>query len=145
MECTPKQRSVVLVHNCAITESDVDTIENSLSSVYWALCPRSNHYISGVVPQSVELLRARALNICIGTDSLASNRSLSIIDELKMFPEVPLAEKLQWATINGAKALGIADRFGTIEVGKQSGIVNLTGVNLDDFTLTQASKAVRIL
>ena len=143
--CTPKQRSVVLVHNCALAEQDIEVIENHFSSVYWALCPRSNYYISAIEPQSVELLRARALNICIGTDSLASNRSLSIIEELKMFPDVPLAERLQWATINGAKALGIADKFGSIEVGKQSGIVNLTGVDLDDFTLTQASKAVRIL
>ena len=62
-----------------------------------------------------------------------------------MFKGIPLTELLQWATINGAKALGIDDKFGTIEVGKQSGIVNLTGVDLIDFTLTSASKAVRIL
>jgi imidazolonepropionase-like amidohydrolase len=68
-----------------------------------------------------------------------------MVEELKQFSGVPLAEKLLWATINGAKALGIDDRFGTIEVGKQSGIVNLIGVNLDDFTLTEASRAVRIL
>ena len=62
-----------------------------------------------------------------------------------MFQNIPLDELLRWATINGAKALGIDDKFGSIEVGKHSGIVNLTGVNLDDFTLTEASKAVRIL
>ena len=62
-----------------------------------------------------------------------------------MFSDIPLDELLRWATINGAKALGVEDKFGTIEVGKQSGIVNLTGVNLDNFTLTEASRAVRIL
>ena len=145
-ECVPKDRSVMLVHNCAVLQEDVDAIMNHfVAPVYWALCPRSNSYISGLEPQSVELLRANKLNICIGTDSLASNWSLSIIEELKMFKGIPLAELLQWATINGAKALGIDDKFGTIEVGKQSGIVNLTGVDLIDFTLTSASKAVRIL
>jgi cytosine/adenosine deaminase-related metal-dependent hydrolase len=120
-------------------------VSHFTAPLYWVLCPRSNRYISGIEPQSVALLRASKLNICIGTDSLSSNWSLSIVEELKQFSGVPLAEKLLWATINGAKALGIDDRFGTIEVGKQSGIVNLIGVNLDDFTLTEASRAVRIL
>ena len=69
----------------------------------------------------------------------------TMVEELKMFRNIPLFELLQWATINGAKALGVADKFGSIEEGKQSGIINLTGVNLDDFTLTAESKAVRIL
>lgn len=146
--CVPKDRSILLVHNCAISERDIEVVMKHFTApVYWVLCPRSNKYISGIVPRSVELLRSAAynINICIGTDSLASNWSLSIIEELKMFRGIPLAELLQWVTINGAKALGVADRFGTIEVGKQSGIINLTGVNLDDFTLTASSKSVRIL
>lgn len=147
-ECIPKDRSVILVHNCAISEQDIEVVMNHFTApVYWALCPRSNSYISGIEPRSVELLRSYGpnINICIGTDSLASNWSLSIIEELKMFRNIPLFELLQWATINGAKALGVADKFGSIEEGKQSGIINLTGVNLDDFTLTAESKAVRIL
>ena len=144
--CVPKDRRVVLVHNCAVTAEDVEILKSHLSApIYWALCPRSNNYISGVEPCSVELLRASGLNICIGTDSLASNWSLSIMEELKMFRNVPLVELLQWATINGAKALGIDDRFGTLEIGKRSGVVNLTGVDLSDFTLTPESRARRIL
>ena len=146
VESTPKSRSVLLVHNCAITLRDIEMMESHFTApLYWVLCPRSNRYISGVEPQSVELLRARGLNICIGTDSLASNHSLSMIEELKQFSGVPLVELLQWATINGARALGVADKLGSIEIGKQSGIVNLTGVNFEDFTLTPTSKAVRIL
>ena len=146
VECVPKDRSVLLVHNCAIAKCDIEVATNHfMAPLYWVLCPRSNNYISGIGPRSVELLRARESNICIGTDSLASNWSLSMIEELKMFRNIPLDELLRWATINGAKALGVADRFGSIEVGKRSGIVNITGVNLDDFTLTEASKAVRLL
>ena len=144
----PKGRSILLVHNCEISSSDVEQIMDHFTApVYWVLCPRSNNYISRIEPQSVELLRHGGpnINICIGTDSLSSNWSLSMVEEMKMFRNVPLAELLQWATINGAKALGVADRYGSIEVGKRCGIVNLRGVNLDDFTLTEASKAVRIL
>lgn len=146
--CTPKERSVLLVHNCAISSRDIEVIMSHFTApVFWVLCPRSNDYISRIKPQSVELLRSYGsnVNICIGTDSLASNWSLSMVEEMKMFSDIPLAEVLRWATINGAKALGIADKYGSIEVGKRSGIVNLTGVNLDDFTLTDTSKAVRIL
>ena len=148
VESVPKGRSVMFVHNCAVTAEDVATMKAHFTApIYWVLCPRSNSYISGIEPQVADLLRSMGdnINICIGTDSLASNWSLSMVEELKMFRGVPLAELLQWATINGARALGIDDKFGSIEVGKQSGIVNLTGVNLDDFTLTEASKAVRIL
>ncbi len=144
----PKDRSVLFVHNCALSNNDIDVIMDHFSApVYWVLCPRSNAYISNIIPQNVELLRSfgRNINICIGTDSLASNWSLSIIEELKMFCGVPLDELLQWATINGAKALGIADKYGSIEVGKRSGIVNITGVDLDKFRLTERTKAQRVL
>lgn len=146
VKCVPKDKRVLLVHNCEITEQDIEMLfDHFIAPLSFALCPRSNAYISGVKPQSVELLRARGVNICIGTDSLASNWSLSMIEELKMFRDVPLVELLQWATINGAKALGIADKYGSIEVGKRSGIVNITGVDLENFTLTPTAKARRVL
>ena len=146
--CVPKERSLILVHNCFVTERDIEVImEHFTAPVYWALCPRSNAYISGIKPQSVDLLRRARhnINICIGTDSLSSNWSLSMIEELKMFRGIPLDELLQWATINGAKALGIDNHYGTIEVGKRSGIVNITGVDLDTLTLTATSQARRIV
>lgn len=148
VKCVPKERSVLFVHNCEITPHDIEVILNHFEApLSWVLCPRSNNYISGIVPRAVELLRSMGsnINICIGTDSLASNWSLSIIEELKMFRDIPLAELLQWATINGAKALGIADKYGSIEIGKRSGIVNITGIDLLTFTLTPIAKARRVL
>ena len=155
VNCVPKDRSVLLVHNCEIGASDIETITSHFTvPVSWVLSPRSNSYISRIEPQSVELLRTAAsnntashnnINICIGTDSLASNWSLSIMEELKMFHNIPLAELLQWATINGAKALGIADKYGSIEVGKRSGIVNITEVDLEEFRLTDKSSARRVV
>ena len=146
--CVPRERSVLLVHNCTITTSDIEILTSHFSApISCVLCPCSNAYISGVEPRSVELLRKAGdnINICIGTDSLASNWSLSVIEELKQFKNIPLAELLQWATINGAKALGIDDKYGSIEPGKRSGIVCLTGVDLENFVLTPSAKATRVL
>ena len=146
--CVPKDRSVLLVHNCAISKEDIEVLISHFSApISCVLCPRSNAYISGIQPRSVELLRKADsnINICIGTDSLSSNWSLSIIEELKMFQGIPLDELLRWATINGAKALGIDDKYGSIEPGKHSGVVCLTGVDLDNFSLTPSAKAKRVL
>lgn len=74
----------------------------------------------------------------LGTDSLASNRSLNILDEMKTiqknFPEIPLDEILQWATSNGAKALQMDDKLGSFEKGKRA------GVNLLDYQKLSAKK-----
>ncbi len=132
----PTHRKVMLVHNCHITQHDIDLIMGHFSApVYWTLCPRSNRYISGSLPQTVELLRTNGLNICIGTDSLASNNSLSIIEELKCFDAVPLAERLCWAIYNGADALGI----------KPKGLINIVGADLQSMQLTPKSYIRRVL
>jgi cytosine/adenosine deaminase-related metal-dependent hydrolase len=76
------------------------------------------------------MLRTNNVNIVLGTDSLASNRSLNIAAEIqtirKNFPSIPLAEILQWATLNGAKALQMDDTLGSFEKGKKSGVVLFT-------------------
>jgi len=58
---------------------------------------------------------------------LASNHELSIQTEIhtiqNQFPQIPLKEILQWATLNGAKALGFDNRLGSFEKGKQPGMV----------------------
>ena len=62
----------------------------------------------------------------IGTDSLASNWSLSILEEMKTIMKyqsgMAFEELLKWATINGAQALGFDDRLGSSEVGKRPGV-----------------------
>jgi imidazolonepropionase-like amidohydrolase len=63
----------------------------------------------------------------IGTDSLASNHVLSIAAELatilRHFPHIEIAELLQWATLNGAKALGLDHMLGSFEPGKTPGVL----------------------
>lgn len=140
----PADRSVILVHNCCLTQADIECIMSHFTApVYWCLCPRSNRYISCLEPP-VELLRRNGLQICLGTDSLASNHSLSMLDELRCFPEVPLAESLHWATAVGARALGF-EELGTIAPGMRPGIVLLEGLDYARMALTDRSTLCRLV
>jgi cytosine/adenosine deaminase-related metal-dependent hydrolase len=135
----------MLIHNCAVTQRDIDIVMGHFTApVTWVLCPRSNRYISNTVPP-IQLLRKNGLSIAIGTDSLASNETLSMVREMAEIKDVPLEELLRWATINGAKADGSDCALGTIEVGKIPGIALLTGVNLHSLSLTESSRAIRLI
>lgn len=145
VQTVPADRSVILVHNCCLKQSDIDRIMNHFTApVWWCLCPRSNDYISHLTPP-VELLRKNGLNICIGTDSLASNRGLSLLEELRQLPTAPLDERLRWATEQGAKALGVYDQLGSIEVGKRPGVLLLEGIDWERMDLTPQSTLRRLI
>lgn len=138
-------RDVVLVHGCKATERDIALLSNHFSGrVTWALCPESNRYISGIKPP-VELFRRTKANIALGSDSLASARSLSLIDNMRLVDNVPLEELLSYATINGAKALGKQDYLGEIAIGKRPGLVVIEGADLHNLRLTEESRSRRIL
>jgi cytosine/adenosine deaminase-related metal-dependent hydrolase len=125
-----KAKNILLVHNTFITQPDIDFIKretkNKKPETFFCLCPNANLYIENALPP-VEMLRQNQCTIALGTDSLASNRSLSILDELKTirqnFPSVPLPELLQWATLNGAKALDMDQELGSFEPGKKPGVL----------------------
>lgn len=126
-------KHIILVHNTYTTEEDIlfAKMNNKISYINWCLCANANQYIENVLPP-IELMRKHHCNIVIGTDSLASNRSLSILDELKTinknFPYIPLTELLQWATINGSRALGMGNKLGSFEKGKQPGVIVLKNI-----------------
>lgn len=132
--CLPRFRSgqtVILVHNVNIHEDDLQFIRDqqpSLPGCHFCLCPNANLYIGNDLPD-IALLRRYQVPLTIGTDSLASNYQLSIVEELRTiqlhYPDIPVEELLQWATLNGAKALGIQDRFGSFEKGKTPGVLLL--------------------
>lgn len=140
----PPDREVILVHNCCLREEDIDRIMSHFTApVHWCLCPVSNRYISRLKPP-VELLRRHHLSICLGTDSGASNSSLRMIDELRALEGVPLDERLQWATLGGARALGLDHTRGSIEPGKRPGVVLLEGVDLSCMELTDHATLRRL-
>jgi len=119
-------------------QEDVDYVkletQNSKLKTYFCLCVNANKYIENALPP-IEMFRKNKCAIVLGTDSLASNWSLNILDEIntirKSFPLIPLEETLQWATMNGARALNIDDQFGGFERGKRPGVVL---INEGDFS-----------
>lgn len=139
--------SLILVHNVNTSASDLDAVRRgrNLPSLYWCLCPHANLYINNELPD-VNLLKNFNCTIVVGTDSLASNDQLNILEELKVlqekFPDLTIVELLRWATVNGAEALRIDDRYGSFENGKRPGIVNISGGN--DETL-EGAMSKRIL
>ncbi|GAA4744817.1 amidohydrolase family protein [Flavisolibacter ginsenosidimutans] len=124
---------IILVHNTFTTQEDIDYVIGSRQSAvgskpqtFFCLCANANQYIEGAMPP-VDLFRKNKCNLVLGTDSLASNWSLSILNEIKTirkyFPQVSLEEMLRWATVNGAMALNMEDDLGSFEKGKKPGVV----------------------
>lgn len=142
--CIDRKCRVLLVHNTRATAEDIATVESQTKNGTWVLCPESNRFISNDRPP-VELLRKSGVAIAVGTDSLASARSLSMIENLRLLGNHPLRELLTWATLNGAKALGIDAMKGAIEIGKRPGLVVIEGADLHNLCLTPESVVHRII
>ena len=141
----PVQGNVLLVHECCLDAEGVAAAKAVLAHPYIAICPLSNIFIHNSLPP-IPLMRESGIPICVGTDSLSSNDSLCIVDELyciqKAFPEVPLGELLTWACSNGASFLGKEAVFGSLEPGKRPGLVFISAI--EDGKLTAESKSRRL-
>ena len=87
--------------------------------------------------------------VTICTDSLASNSGLSIISELKTlqyhFPGLTLEEMIRWATINGAMALCMEDKYGKIEPGMRPGLLLLKDIDIVNLKLLPSTTVTRLL
>ncbi len=114
----------IAVHLLQASGKDFETLASH--DVCACLCPRSNRNLHDRLPDIKGMLEA-GLKICLGTDSLASVDSLSMFDEMtfvsKSFPSIPPAEILAMATVNGARALGFEDMFGSLSQGKRAAFV----------------------
>jgi len=129
----------LLVHNTFSKKEDVQLIQKNYASLFWCLCPNANLYIENTLP-NFNLLNINLCQFTLGTDSLASNSQLSIIDEinqvLKYQPDFELGTLLKAATYNGAKFLGIDSNYGLIKQGKNCGI-NLIEGKKGSFTVSK--------
>ncbi|NEU10223.1 amidohydrolase family protein [Flavihumibacter sp. R14] len=134
----PKDQKILLVHNIYTSLKDIYFVRRFGRDVTWCFCPNANLYIESKLPK-LDMFLPHDFNITIGTDSLASNDKLCVLSELmtlnKYFPSLPLITTIKWATLNGAKFLGIDGNFGSIERGKKPGLNLITetqGVKLSD-------------
>jgi cytosine/adenosine deaminase-related metal-dependent hydrolase len=123
---------ILLVHNIYTAETELKKSLEYRKNLFFCFCPNANMYIENRLPDIPLFLKCKA-NIVLGTDSLASNEQLSILEEIKTikkyFPSVPTREMLVWATSNGAKALAFDDKLGDFARGKKPGIVLIEKIN----------------
>lgn len=131
MSYLPKEQKLLLVHNTCSGKDDVEQIEAYFNRAYWCTCPKANWFIERRLP-NYNLWRENKLKITIGTDSLASNNTLSVLEEIKLiqkkFPHIPTSELLCWASKNGAEFFGYND-LGSFKTGSKPGVILIEEVN----------------
>ncbi|HEY0899966.1 MAG TPA: amidohydrolase family protein [Sphingobacteriaceae bacterium] len=141
-ESTP----ILLVHNTYTTVKDISFVRRFGRNITWCFCPKANLYIENRLPK-IDIFLDHPFDIVLGTDSLASNDKLCILSEMMViqehFPNIPLPQLLKWATMNGAKFLGIDDLFGSLEKGKKPGLNLISEMN--GFKFTEASKVTPLV
>jgi 5-methylthioadenosine/S-adenosylhomocysteine deaminase len=127
--------NLLAVHLTHVTDEELDLLaEHGVSAVH---CPQSNMKLaSGFCP--VSGLIDREINVGLGTDGAASNNDLDMLEEMRIAallakavsndPQtLPAYQALEMATLGGARALGLADVVGSLEVGKWA---DMTAIDL---------------
>jgi cytosine/adenosine deaminase-related metal-dependent hydrolase len=116
------------VHCNTVDERDVRLLARNRVSVVH--CPGSHAFFHHP-PFPYSRLRRAGVNVCLGTDSLASNRSLSMFREMQVFrrshPRVPAREILEMATVRAAQAIGEGKRLGAVRPGFLADLVGVEG------------------
>ena len=135
-------KNTLLIHAIHLDEEDLKILKENQVKI--CICPKSNLYIGVGIPKLKELLSA-GIEVCIGTDSLASNDNLSIWEELKtiytLYPDVSPEDLLKLATLNGAKILGF-NKMGAILPGY---IPNFLVINVKEYLNDSAEDTLKTL
>jgi aminodeoxyfutalosine deaminase len=110
----------IIAHLNELAESDFELLEGLSSQFHVVHCPRSHEYFKHS-QFAFERLRSLGFNICLGTDSLASNEDLSLFAEMRAFqrsePGISPDEILKMVTVNPAIALHQENTIGRIRPG----------------------------
>lgn len=125
-------KRMLLVHCAALSRAYLDRVKQGCPGASLVLCPASNLFIGGAMPP-VDMFAQSGVNLAIGTDSLSSSPSLSMLDQLRLiqryYPSIPVGQLLYWATKGGARACGF-DPLGSIREGVAPGVNLLQGPGL---------------
>ena len=144
----PLSNNKILVHNVFTSKADIDFLNEGFDpdTFFWCVCPKSNLYIQNKLPD-IEMFYKNDLQCVVGTDSLASNTTLSILEELKTITshfDIPLGTQLRWACYNGAKALKLSNKIGSFNPNLKPGVNLLENVDLQNMKLLPET-TVRVL
>ncbi|MEZ5571368.1 MAG: amidohydrolase family protein [Halioglobus sp.] len=119
------------VHMTDLGDQDIALLAETGAHVVH--CPQSNMKLASGTCRVTDLMR-HGVNVALGTDSAASNNDLNLFGEMQAAAllaklhtrdasALPAADTLAMATIHGARALGMEDRIGSLEVGKQADLI----------------------
>jgi len=118
----------IIAHLNELTESDFDLFEKMKAKFHVVHSPRSHDFFGHSSFQS-ERLRRLGFNICLGTDSLASNESLSLFAEMRAFqrgePEISPEKVFEMVTVNPASALRQQNTLGRIRPGFRADLIGI--------------------
>ncbi len=118
-------RPWIVAHGNYLDDADIDLLRRSGSTVVY--CPRSHHYF-GHTDHPYRRLAAAGVPVALGTDSLASAPSLSVLDEMRFVAArdgAPPENLLAMATAAGADALGLGGTVGRLAEGEVADLVAL--------------------
>ena len=139
-------QDILMVHNTCTNLKDIYFLKRFDRKISWCFCPNANLYIENRLPK-INLFVDQGFDITLGTDSMASNHGLSILGEMQTiqhkYKAISTAKLMEWATLEGARFLGIDADKGSLEPGKTPGLNLIT--NLDDLKLTPESKVKRLI
>jgi cytosine/adenosine deaminase-related metal-dependent hydrolase len=136
-------RGTLLAHLNYPSPSDIELVAKSGASV--AFCPRSHRFFRHE-PYPLNALLSARINVCLGTDSLASNESLSLLEEARMvakdFPHLSPSLIFAMSTANGAVSLGLGGKIGVIARGAWANLLLLNlaplGARLEETSLLES-------
>lgn len=135
-----KGMHVILAHGVELEKEDIEALKDL--NMYVSHCPVSNLKLGCGIAKVNEMLENN-INVSLGTDGQGSGSNLDMFETMKYTallqkgilkkPKVMSAyEVLKMATVNGAKALGLEDKIGSIRKGKRADLIIL---NLEDAVL----------
>jgi cytosine/adenosine deaminase-related metal-dependent hydrolase len=141
----------IIAHLNYLQDYDYELVVSTGASVVH--CPKCHTYF-GHAPFPMKALRERGVNVCLGTDSLASNNSLDMRSEMREVQEfhgLSDREVLEMVLLNGARAMGQAGKLGQISPGSEADLVafahetKLAGPDIDPYRRIVQSRKEPVL
>jgi 5-methylthioadenosine/S-adenosylhomocysteine deaminase len=137
---------VVLAHCIHLDDAEMEILRSTGAHV--AHCPSSNLKLASGIARVAEMLD-RGVSVSLGADGAPCNNRLDMFTEMRAAAllqkvlrgprALPALTALRMATINGARALGLADQIGSVEIGKRA---DLQLINLSRLHTTPAPDPV---
>jgi aminodeoxyfutalosine deaminase len=136
----------IAAHANCLTPLDITLLKQSGTHVVH--CPKTHRFFHRDMP-FFQTMRGQGINVCLGTDSMASNDSLNMLEEMQqmaqVFPRLSAQELLELATVNGAKALNQVEKLGRITPGAWADLIAapVEGAGVDPYeSIVFANKTV---